>query len=272
MQPCHRALPDAQATAEVFLRLVELALERGASTLSELEEIAAPRPRRIHAKRRPCSQAPPSGPACTCFARTIGRVLYVGKARDLRARLRSYFHRSRQRPTVEAALDEARSGRVARVGSELAAALEEIALIRGLRPPANARTPRPERYVYLHRRGDRIVVSRLPSLYGPLRRRAQAQRAARALRGCSEEEFDNLLDGASLDRLRERLASLTDPDDELEARNLRRLIGSLDRVLSQLSEAARDAARARPLHPHAVGHTRAARCLHAGRRAGYRAR
>ena len=29
VQPCHRALPDAQATSEVFLRLVELAQERG---------------------------------------------------------------------------------------------------------------------------------------------------------------------------------------------------------------------------------------------------
>ena len=86
-------------------------------------------------------------------------MLYVGKARDLRARLRSYFQSARQRPSVEAALDE-----VARIewritGSELAAALEEIRLIRELRPPANSRTPMPERYVYLHRRGERIVLS-----------------------------------------------------------------------------------------------------------------
>ena len=33
VQPCHRALADAQATAEVFLRLVEIAQERGASTV-----------------------------------------------------------------------------------------------------------------------------------------------------------------------------------------------------------------------------------------------
>jgi DNA polymerase III epsilon subunit family exonuclease len=44
-EPCHRALPDALATAEVFLRLVELAQERGASTVGELEELATPRSR-----------------------------------------------------------------------------------------------------------------------------------------------------------------------------------------------------------------------------------
>jgi DNA polymerase-3 subunit alpha (Gram-positive type) len=47
VEPCHRALPDAVATAEVFLRLVELAHERGVSTVAELEELATPRSRQI---------------------------------------------------------------------------------------------------------------------------------------------------------------------------------------------------------------------------------
>jgi DNA polymerase III epsilon subunit family exonuclease len=45
-EPCHRALPDALATAEVFVRLVGIAQERGASTVADIEELAAPRPRR----------------------------------------------------------------------------------------------------------------------------------------------------------------------------------------------------------------------------------
>ena len=133
-------------------------------------------------------------------------MLYVGKARDLRARLRSYFQTGRQRPTVEAALDQLDQVEWRLTGSELAAALEEVRLIRELRPAANTRTPEPERYVYLHRRGERVVVSPLPSSYGPFRRRAQAQRAAQALKGCTADEFDDLLDGAVLDRLRSRLA------------------------------------------------------------------
>jgi DNA polymerase III epsilon subunit family exonuclease len=238
VQPCHRALPDAQATAEVFLRLVDLAFNRGATTVAELEELAAPRPRRIHGKRHLVHGAP-AEPGVYLFRDAERRVLYVGKARDLRARLRSYFQTGRQRPAVESALDQLDHIEWRLTGSELAAALEEVRLIRNLRPAANTRTPEPERYVYLHRRGERVVVSRLPSSYGPFRRRAQAQRAAQALKGCSADEFDGLLDGAVLDRLRSRLASLTDADEELEARYLRRRIGSLERAIAHLRRLAR---------------------------------
>jgi DNA polymerase III epsilon subunit family exonuclease len=234
VQPCHRALPDAQATAEVFVRLAELGFERGAVSLAELEELAAPRPRRIHAKRHLVRDAP-SEPGVYMFRDCEHRVLYVGKARDLRVRLRSYFQSRRQRPTVEAALDELDTVEWRATGTELAAALEEIRLIRELRPPANTHTPSPECYVYLHRRGERVVVSRLPSRYGPLRRRAHAQRAAQALKGCTAEEFDNLLDGMTLERLRHRLAGLIEPDQEIEARYFRRRVGSLERVIAQLN-------------------------------------
>src|ERR671939_1126497 len=51
VRPCHRALPDAQATAEVLLALVGLAQERGARTVADLTELAATRTRRVHGKR-----------------------------------------------------------------------------------------------------------------------------------------------------------------------------------------------------------------------------
>jgi excinuclease UvrABC nuclease subunit len=120
------------------------------------------------------------------------------------------------------------------LGSELAAALEEVSLIRQLRPPANTRKPQPERYVYLRRRGDQVVVSRVPSPYGPLRRRSHAERAARALAGCSEEEYDQLLEGAPLVRLYERLADLADCLRYEDAARLRDRIASLERVIDQL--------------------------------------
>ena len=235
VRPCHRALPDAQATAEVFLRLVELAAERGATTLSELEEVAAPRPRRIHAKRG-LIQGAPTRPGVYLFRDTTGTVLYVGKARDLRARLRSYFQSARQRPSVEAALDEVTRIEWRITGSELAAALEEIRLIRELRPPANSRTPTPERYVYLHRRGERVVLSAVPSRYGPLRGRAEAQRAARALKGCTAEEFDALLAGEPFDRIRRRVVELFEIGHDLDASRLRRDLASLERVHVRLVE------------------------------------
>src|SRR4029453_12306773 len=39
-QPCHRALPDAQATAEILIQLIGLAQERGARTVSHLAGVA----------------------------------------------------------------------------------------------------------------------------------------------------------------------------------------------------------------------------------------
>ena len=35
-RPCHRALPDAEATAEILLALIGLAQERGARTVADL--------------------------------------------------------------------------------------------------------------------------------------------------------------------------------------------------------------------------------------------
>src|SRR2546429_550646 len=40
-RPCHRALPDAEATAEILLCLIGLAQERGARTVADLVELSA---------------------------------------------------------------------------------------------------------------------------------------------------------------------------------------------------------------------------------------
>ena len=141
------------------MRLLGLAQERGVTTVAELEELAAPRPRRVHGKRR-LAHGAPERPGVYLFRDRHDQVLYVGKARDLRARLRSYFQSHKQRSSVEVALDAVERIEWRVLGSELAAALEEVRLIRELRPPANARKPQPERYVYLRRRGEEVVVSR----------------------------------------------------------------------------------------------------------------
>src|ERR687897_3627261 len=57
-RPCHRALPDAEATAEVLLALIGLAQERGARTVAELVDLATPQARRLHAKRSLVHGAP----------------------------------------------------------------------------------------------------------------------------------------------------------------------------------------------------------------------
>jgi DNA polymerase-3 subunit epsilon len=227
-QPCHRALPDAAATAEILIQLIGLAQERGALTVADLVDLAAPRVRKIYAKRSLAFGAP-TAPGVYLFRDANEQVLYVGRARDLRARLRSYFRTDRQRPAVEAAL--AALGRIEwRVcGSELEAALEELRLLRELRPPANARNARPDRYVYLRRRGDSVVCSAKPSPVGPLKSRARARLAARALRA-EEAERPEL----ALPRLHARLRDLSDCRRFEDAGRLRDRISAVEDVVKAI--------------------------------------
>lgn len=228
--PCHRALPDALATAEILVCLLGLAQEHGARTLHDVVELAAPRARRLHSKRGLVAGAP-TRPGVYLFRDRNETALYVGKARDLRARLRSYFSGGRQRPAVEAAL-----GALARVewhelGSELEAALEELRLLRELRPPANARGGRPDRYVYLARRDEAWRVVREPGPHGPLRSRRQAELAARALGG-----FDGDDPSAAVPRLQARLRRLARDLRFEDAARVRDRLAALEAAGARIAE------------------------------------
>ena len=228
--PCHRALPDARATAEILLVLVGLAQERGARTVADLVELAAPRARRLHAKRSLVAGAP-TRPGVYLFRGRDGLALYVGRARNLRARLRAYFSSARQRPAVEAALGALEEVEWTETGSELEAALEELRLLRELRPPANARSTRPDRHVYLRQRGARWSVCHDPTPYGPLPGRRLAQRAARALDG---HESDDV--GAALPALRARVRRLGRELRFEDAARLRDRAAALEAAVAELAE------------------------------------
>jgi DNA polymerase III epsilon subunit family exonuclease len=227
-RPCHRALPDARATAELLLALIGLAQERGACTVADLSALAATRTRRLLDKRHLAFGAP-SRPGVYLFLGRNDQVLYVGRARDVRARLRSYFRSDRQRPAVEAAVAAAERIEWRVMGSELEAALEELRLIRELRPPGNARVSRPERLVWLRRRGDSVVASTRPSPAGPLRSRRTAQLAARVLAPDELEQPE-----AALPRLRRRLRELSEARRFEDAGRLRDRMAALERVCREL--------------------------------------
>jgi DNA polymerase III subunit epsilon len=231
--PCHRALPDAEATAQVLIRLIELAQELGARRLSELRTLAAPRKRRVGGKR-PLIRGAPARPGVYLFRDCHDQVLYVGRARDLRARLRTYFQGEAQRSSVEAALLALERVEWRVLGSELEAALEELRLIRELQPPANSRSRQPNRGVYLRPRGDEFVVTKTPTELGPIGSRRQAALAARALAGATPEELEQLLADGPLSRLRQRLADLTESLRYEEAARLRDRLKALEHVLDRL--------------------------------------
>ncbi len=229
-EPCHRALPDARATAEILIRLIGLAQERGAGTVGDLVELAAPRARRLHARRSLVAEAP-TRPGVYRFLDHRGTTLYVGRARDLRRRLRSYFADGRQRPAVEAALGALASVRWEETGSELEAALLELELIRSLRPAANVRGLGARR-LYLARRGSDWVVSEKPTPLGPLGSRRVARAAARGLAGHDDPE-------RAIPALRARLARLAADQRFEDAARIRDRLAALERVNAELERLAR---------------------------------
>ena len=115
------------------------------------------------------------------------------------------------------------------LGSELEASLEELDLIRELRPPANARGGRPQSY--LRRRGERWVVVSEPTRFGPIASKRRAQLAERAL-----GDFDGDDLGAALPALRARLPRLARALRFEDAARLRDRIGALEEVAARVEE------------------------------------
>jgi DNA polymerase-3 subunit epsilon len=233
VEPCHRALADAEATAEILIALIGLAQERGAETVADLVELSAPRARRLHAKRSLVAEAPTT-PGTYVFRDKNGQALYVGRARNLSVRLRSYFSGERQRPAVEAALGALAQIEWQPCGSELEAALDELRLLRELRPPANARGTRPDRHVYLRRRGARWVCGTEPTPHGPISGRSLARRAAQALDGFEGDDPREVLPG-----LRQRLQRLAGDLRFEDAARLRDRIAALEQVVDRIDELGR---------------------------------
>jgi excinuclease UvrABC nuclease subunit len=193
-------------------------------------ELAAPRARRLHSRRALVAGAP-RGPGVYLFRDRNDTVLYVGKARDLRPRLRSYFTGDRQRPAVEAALGALERVEWRRVGSELEAALDELRLIRELRPPANARAARPERCVYLQQRGDRWATVTTPGPLGPITSRNRARAAARALEGFEGED-----PAAAVPALRAKLRRLARDLRFEDAVRVRDRLAALEDVVTRIAD------------------------------------
>ena len=189
VRPCHRALPDALATAEVLVALLGMAQEHGVRTVADAVAFAAPLRRRVRL-RRELARDVPTGPGVYLFHDRNDRVLYVGKASDLRARVRSYFAGGQLRRRVEHALEATERIEARPLGSELEASLVELELILRLRPDANRRSSHPERSCYLTVTLDeqlpRLSVTAKPHpgavSAGPLPGRGQAQAAAQAIR------------------------------------------------------------------------------------------
>jgi len=99
---------------------------------------------------KPILEGLPSRPGCYLMKDRNGRVLYVGKAVNLRSRVRSYFHDSanHSRKTAEMVSQIADIEWIV-VGSELEALILEMNLIKRHRPKYNVRLKDDKRYPYI---------------------------------------------------------------------------------------------------------------------------
>jgi DNA polymerase III subunit epsilon len=146
-RPNHRALPDAEACAEVLHGLIELAGRLGIRTLGELHAAVRARGRPNFGKIRMADDLP-HAPGVYLFKGRDDRVLYVGKSKDLRTRVKSYFYGD-SRKKIEDLLAETTGVDGVACRSELESLVLEARLIREHEPKYNRRGKTWRRYAYL---------------------------------------------------------------------------------------------------------------------------
>ena len=146
-RPSHRALPDAEACAEVLVGLLDLGERLGISTLGELHAAVRARGRPHYGKIR-LADGLPCAAGVYLFRGRDGGVLYVGKSKDLRSRVRSYFYGD-ERKKIDDLLAETVSVEGVRCESELESLVLEARLIRQHEPKYNRRGKTWRRYAYL---------------------------------------------------------------------------------------------------------------------------
>lgn len=146
-QPSHRALDDAMACAEVLHGLLDRAGRMGIVTLGDLQQSVKARGRPNFAKIR-VTDTLPTGPGVYVFRNAATDVLYVGKSKNIRQRVKSYFYGD-GRKKVEDLLAEMKTVEGIACGSELEALVLEARMIREHEPKYNRQGKTWRRYAYL---------------------------------------------------------------------------------------------------------------------------
>ena len=185
--PNHRALADARATAHVFWGLLDRAGTIGVTDLDELLRLPTARGAPHYAKIE-LTERLPRKPGVYLFRDPHGNVIYVGKAKNLRTRVRSYFYGDHRRSVEQMMRDLAEIDfRVC--STELDAEVTEIRLIHHHIPRYNRRSRPPKSPQFVKLTAERFprlsIVRRLRNdgcLYlGPFRSRRVANTVVAAI-------------------------------------------------------------------------------------------
>ncbi len=153
----------AGCTTELFLILLENLTEAGMETLTELKELEAEKGEEVDFSIFDFDESfidsIPETPGVYRFLDDEGTPLYIGKAKNLKQRVSSYFLTFRKKPPKLIALHRSlRRIEYEQTGSELEAILRESELLRLLRPPMNRQFEVHERMARYGKSGDLIIV------------------------------------------------------------------------------------------------------------------
>ncbi len=180
-RPSHRALDDALATTDLLHILIERATALGVTGLDDLLGLPTITQSR-HASKLALTDDLPRAPGVYVFRDRRGEPLYVGKATNLRSRVRSYFNADRRRK-VQQLLAEAHDIDHRECESTLEAAVRELRLIQSHQPRFNRqgkRAPKPCWVKVTNEAFPRLSIARTHkddggTYLGPLRSRRAAQ-------------------------------------------------------------------------------------------------
>ncbi len=186
-KPNHRAFEDARATAHVLHALLERVGTLGVTNLDDLLQLPTARGS-AHFSKISLTEHLPRQPGVYIFRDKSGTPIYVGKASNLRARVRQYFYGDTRRRIADLVRDlDTLDHIVCETGIE--AEVTEVRLIHAHKPRYNRRSrpPKASHFVKLTKeRYPRLSIVRAVRedglLYlGPFRSKRQADLVVAAL-------------------------------------------------------------------------------------------
>lgn len=157
--PNHRAAADAAATAEVLLGMLPALAKLGLSTAEDVARFSGLAREGALARKLVLATHLPDALGVYLLRDTEGRVIYVGRAKNLRTRVRSYFYYPADHDRAQLANETAAVSHIC-CTSDLDALLLESRLLDRYSPRFNRDQQRGRHSVYL-RMDDR---SRYPAL------------------------------------------------------------------------------------------------------------
>ena len=147
-QPSHRAINDVLATGDLLHHLIERAAGFGVFDLNDFAALAKIG-RHPQAAKLKLTVDLPRGPGVYLFVDAQGDVLYVGKATNIRSRVRSYFGTGDTRRKIGSLLKLMDAVHYVATPDLLTAEVLELRMISRLRPRYNHAGTRSAKYCYV---------------------------------------------------------------------------------------------------------------------------